>query len=134
MKKAFILFAAIGIITACNNSEPKTGDTKTNETNDETKTAQADITANPAYQTGLEVEAKNDCSTCHRVAEKLTGPSYVDIANKYATAGDTVVAYLSNKIIKGGSGVWGPAAMTPHPALPQADAEAIVKYILLLKQ
>ena len=41
---------------------------------------------------------------------------------------------LSEKIIKGGSGVWGAIPMTPHPAVKQEDAEAMVKYVLLLKK
>ena len=60
------------------------------------------------------------------------GPAYLDVSNKYAGV-DTAVAYLSHKVIAGGSGVWGSLAMTPHAAVSQADAEAMVKYILLLK-
>ncbi len=41
---------------------------------------------------------------------------------------------LAAKIIKGGSGVWGQVPMTPHPNLSVADAEQMVKYILLLKK
>jgi len=35
----------------------------------------------------------------------------------------------SQKIIEGGSGVWGTIPMTPHANLSQADAEQMVKYI-----
>ena len=41
---------------------------------------------------------------------------------------------IAEKIIKGGTGVWGSALMTPHASLAQEDAEAMVKYILLLKK
>jgi len=51
---------------------------------------------------------------------------------KYAGV-DTAVTYLAKKIIAGGSGVWGSVPMTAHPELSQADAEQMVKYILLLK-
>lgn len=91
-----------------------------------------DPSSNPDYQKGLDLVAKNDCLTCHKISEKLIGPAYQDVANKYAGV-DTAVAYLSHKIIMGGSGVWGTVAMTAHPNLAQADAEQIVKYILLLK-
>jgi len=37
---------------------------------------------------------------------------------------------LVKKVLEGGSGVWGEVAMAAHPALPVADAEVIVKYIL----
>ena len=56
----------------------------------------------------------------------------MDVAKKYAGS-DTAIAYLSHKIIAGGQGVWGTVPMTPHPAVAQADAEQMVKYILLLK-
>ena len=77
--------------------------------------------------------AKSDCLTCHKVDEKLTGPPYRDVANKYADLPDTIVTHLADKIRSGGSGVWGEIMMLPHPAISQADAEAMVKYILLLK-
>ena len=47
---------------------------------------------------------------------------------------DTIVSHLAGKIITGGSGVWGPALMTPHPTVSKEDAEAMVRYILLLKK
>jgi cytochrome c len=82
----------------------------------------------------LELASKNDCFTCHQVDDKLTGPSYREVANKYAGMPDTIVTHLAGKVITGGSGVWGQIMMTPHPALSQADAEAIVRYVLLLKK
>ena len=76
---------------------------------------------------------KSDCLTCHKINEKSTGPAYSDVAAKYAPAADTTIQRLAGKIIKGGAGVWGTIPMTPHPQVPQADAEQMVKYILLLK-
>jgi cytochrome c len=78
--------------------------------------------------------SKSDCLTCHKIDEKLTGPPYRDVANKYASYPDTIVAHLANKIKKGGNGVWGEIMMLPHPNISQADAETMVKYILLLKK
>jgi cytochrome c len=62
----------------------------------------------------------------------MTGPSYRDIATKYAGAPNDVITALANTIIKGGSGNWGNVPMTPHPSLSQDDAEAMVRYILEL--
>jgi cytochrome c len=67
------------------------------------------------------------------VSEKLTGPSYKDVAAKYENT-DANITLLAEKIIKGGQGVWGPIPMTPHAALSEADAKQMVKYILLLKK
>ena len=77
--------------------------------------------------------AGSDCLTCHKVDEKVIGPSYRDVANKYENT-EANVKMLAEKIIKGGKGVWGEVAMTAHPAVTQADAEQMVKYILLLKK
>lgn len=72
----------------------------------------------------------SDCFACHTEKEKLVGPTYKDVANKYKTSD---LKPLANKIIQGGSGAWGSIPMTPHPGLAQSDAEKMVKYILSLK-
>ena len=74
----------------------------------------------------------SDCSACHAEAMKLVGPSYKDIAKKYA--GDaTAPEKLVKKIKAGGSGAWGAIPMTPHPNLKDEDAKEMVDYILSLK-
>ena len=130
MKKFFLPILSFSLLIACNSGgskEEKQTDKK------ETSTEVADISANPDYQKGLGILAKNDCLTCHKVDEMLTGPAYRDVANKYAGM-DTAVSYLAKKIISGGSGVWGSVMMTPHQGVSQDDAEAMAKYILLLKK
>jgi cytochrome c len=109
------------------------GETK-NEKQEEEKTDVNDVTKNPEYQKGLELVAKSDCFTCHKIEEQFTGPAYREVAKKYAGMSDTIVAHLAGKILKGGAGVWGQVFMTPHPTLSQEDAEAMVRYILLLKK
>lgn len=76
---------------------------------------------------------KLDCATCHKIDKKVIGPSYLDIAKKYP-ANDKSINYLSDKIIKGGSGVWGAIPMAPHSALKKDDAKKIAKYILSLNK
>ena len=122
----------MAMLAACGggeSTEAKEGESA--ETPAETP-AVVDISENPDYKAGLALIGKSDCLTCHKTTEKLVGPSYVDVAKKYAGS-DTAIAYLSHKIIAGGQGVWGTVPMTPHPAVAQADAEQMVKYILLLK-
>ena len=135
MKKYFVSAALLVLIAACGggSSSSSSSDT-TSAASSETPAAPAstDITANPDYKAGLELIGKNDCLTCHKVSEKLVGPAYKDVAAKYAGS-DTAVTYLAHKIIAGGKGVWGDMAMTPHASLSEADAEQMVKYILLLK-
>ena len=76
--------------------------------------------------------SQSDCRTCHRDDYKLVGPSFKEIAIKYA-AQKTAVNYLSEKIIKGGGGVWGEVKMQPHPTITKTDARKMSKYILSLK-
>ncbi|SIT20611.1 cytochrome c [Filimonas lacunae] len=78
----------------------------------------------------VELMAQSDCLSCHKVREKLVGPSYEEISKKYTTAD---IDTLASKIIKGGQGSFGQVPMTPHPALSTDDAKAMVKYILSIK-
>lgn len=131
MKKYFVTVALLAVIAACNNSGTE------NEASDSSSTEAPaapsnDLSSNPDYQKGLALVASNDCLTCHKVDEKVTGPAYRDVANKFENTPENV-SMLAQKVINGSVGVWGPVAMTPHPALSQADAEQMVKYILLLR-
>lgn len=76
---------------------------------------------------------KSDCIGCHKKDSQLIGPSYKDIAKKYAKT-EKNINLLASKIIKGGTGVWGQIPMTPHPKLSNADAKLMVKYIFSLKK
>ena len=76
---------------------------------------------------------KEDCATCHKIDRKVIGPSYLDIAKKYPM-NDKNIKYLSEKITKGGSGVWGAIPMSAHTAMKKDDAKKIATYILSLKK
>lgn len=73
----------------------------------------------------------SDCKTCHHAVNKLVGPSHTDVAKKYEFT-EANVKYLADKIMKGGTGVWGQLPMSPHPDLSQADAETMARYVLSL--
>ena len=92
-----------------------------------------DVTENPDYLAGLELLPKSDCLSCHKVEEKVVGPAYREVANKYS-ADDQTKTMLAEKVIKGGSGVWGTVPMPPHPTITPEDAKTMVGYILSLKQ
>lgn len=82
---------------------------------------------------GEKLIAKSDCIGCHKLDKKLIGPSYLDIAKKYPL-NDKNIAYLTGKIIKGGSGVWGTLPMSAHASLKKEDAKSMAQYILSLKK
>jgi cytochrome c len=75
---------------------------------------------------------KNACNACHAVDKKLVGPAFKEVAAKYR--GDPKAeAMLVDKVKKGGVGVWGQVPMPPNPQVSDADAKALVKWILSLK-
>jgi len=76
-------------------------------------------------------KAKN-CMACHAEAKKLIGPSYKDVAAKYANDKDAV-AKLSEKVRKGGVGVWGQIPMPANPQVSEAEATTLVKWIMTIK-
>lgn len=80
---------------------------------------------------GAQLIERSDCHSCHNETVKTVGPSYLSVARKYNDSEQTMTN-LAAKIIKGGYGVWGPAAMTAHPTLAEADAIEMVRYILTL--
>lgn len=129
MKKVFGTLAAVVLLMACGGAEKKTNQ----DTAAPAATAANDLSANPDYKAGLKLVASSDCLTCHKTSEKNIGPAYKDVAAKYEN-NDENVKMLTAKIIKGGAGVWGAIPMTPHPQIKEEDAEAMVKYILLLKK
>ncbi|MFT4156234.1 c-type cytochrome [Parafilimonas sp.] len=130
MKKYFVTVAILAVIAACNDSGSKS---ESSDSSESSSAAPAnDPSSNPDYQKGLALVASNDCLTCHKVDEKVTGPAYRDVANKFENTPENV-SMLAQKVINGSVGDWGQVAMTPHPALSQADAEQMVKYILLLR-
>lgn len=77
----------------------------------------------------LELATKNACTACHAPDRKLVGPSYADVAKKYAGQKDAVAA-LSESIRKGGSGKWGPVPMPPQPGLSEADLKTLATWVL----
>jgi cytochrome c len=92
--------------------------------------ATASVTV-PALADQALATSKN-CMACHAVDKKLVGPAYKDVAAKYAadkSATDKLVA----KVMKGGSGVWGPIPMPANPQVNEAEAKKLVAWVLSQK-
>lgn len=81
--------------------------------------------------TGKSIMESLTCKTCHKVDEASIGPAYTEVAKKYEGSNEAV-DHLVNKIIKGGSGVWGETMMPANPDLKEADAKKIVAWVLSL--
>ena len=73
-----------------------------------------------------------NCLACHQLDKKLVGPAYKDIAAKYRTDSGAE-AKLAKKVREGGIGVWGQVPMAPNPAVTEAEARTLVKWILAMK-
>lgn len=124
MKKSLFLLLAAAMM-ACGGNENKG------------EAADEGIAKGPAQTNlndeGLQLIANSDCVACHKVEEKVIGPAYKEVAERYHGS-DTAVSYLARKILEGGAGQWGTVPMTAHPQHNQEEAEKMARYILSLHQ
>ncbi|HUC81268.1 MAG TPA: c-type cytochrome [Flavisolibacter sp.] len=126
MKKTMLILGLVALIASCGGNDKSEPAAKTEAPKTERKLT-------PEEDRGETLIAQNDCLGCHKIDQRLNGPSYREVAEKYA--GQAGIAdTLAQHIIKGHVGTWGDIAMTPHQNLSEADAKAMVAYILSLKQ
>ena len=92
--------------------------------------AAASIAA-PAFA-DLDLAKAKNCMACHALDTKLVGPSYKDVAAKYAGQKDAA-AKLADKIVKGGSGVWGAIPMPANAQVNEAEAKKLAAWVLTVK-
>ena len=86
-------------------------------------------------ESGLALATRLGCTACHGVDRALVGPSFREIAARYApglagTAGATANARLRAKIKAGGAGGWGSVPMPPQSQVADPDARKVVEWIL----
>jgi cytochrome c len=67
------------------------------------------------------------CSGCHQMAGQLVGPGFDAIRARYA--GQEHAAYLRDKIVNGGAGVWGAMPMPPMPTMADDALQQIVAWL-----
>jgi cytochrome c len=83
-------------------------------------------------QADTDMLRKYNCMACHAYEGKRLGPSFKEVAAKYAGQPD-MVEPLAKKIKAGGGGVWGQLPMPAQPQVADADARTLSTYILGLK-
>jgi cytochrome c len=93
-----------------------------------TATALALLVSSPVLASPELARSKN-CNACHHVERKMIGPAFKAIAERYAND-ESARKSLSEKVIKGGAGNWGPTPMPPQASVSPAEAEALVTWIL----
>lgn len=88
---------------------------------------------NALAEDGAALAKKYNCTMCHAVSTKSTGPAFKDIAAKYRADKDAQ-AKMEMKVRSGGAGAWG---KMPMPATPKSvsdgDIKTIVQWTLSLK-
>ena len=79
-----------------------------------------------------ELAQQRTCMACHAVDRKIVGPSYKDVALKYAGQRDAA-NQLAERIMKGGSGVWGAVPMPANPKVSPTEARQLAIWVLSIK-
>ncbi len=77
----------------------------------------------------LNLAKRRACLTCHGVDRRIVGPAFKEVAARYKGQ-DGAAARLAEKVRRGGSGAWGSLPMPPNPDLPEADAAALIQWVL----
>ena len=90
--------------------------------------AAAVLASTPALA-NADLAKKSNCLACHAADKKVVGPSYQDVAKKYASD-KTAEAKLIDKVKKGGSGAWGTMPMPANAQVKDADIKTLVQWIL----
>ena len=90
------------------------------------------LVAGAQAQDAAKLAQDKACLACHQIDKKLVGPSYKEIAKKYA-ADKGAEAKLMKKVREGGTGTWGQIPMPPNAAVSEKEAQILVKWILSQK-
>ena len=91
----------------------------------------AAVIAAPAFA-NADLAQKKNCMACHAADKKLVGPSFKDVAAKYAGQTDAA-AKMVEKIQKGGVGAWGQVPMPANPQVNAEEAKQLAAWVLSIK-
>lgn len=86
----------------------------------------------PEEHPGTQLLAESTCISCHQTEVPSIGPRFLDVAERYHGKSDAT-ATLTEKILKGGSGVWGQVPMPPHPQYNEEQVSQMLDAIFSLK-
>lgn len=87
------------------------------------------LLASPAAFASPELARSKNCVACHHIERKMIGPAYKAVAERYGKD-EAATRTLSERIVKGGGGVWGQMPMPPQPTVSPEEADALAKWIL----
>ena len=80
----------------------------------------------------IELAKNNGCLSCHATNEKIVGPAYAAVADKYKDDKEAV-ANLVQSIQYGSKGKWGRIPMPPHPSMSAGDIKTLAQWVLTIK-
>jgi cytochrome c len=79
-----------------------------------------------------ELAKASGCFSCHSMQEKVVGPAFSAVAQKYAGQADAAPE-LAQSIRNGSVRKWGRAPMPAHGSLEQADIQRLAEWVLTIK-
>ena len=73
------------------------------------------------------------CLSCHALTEKIVGPAYSSVAEKYKGQADAA-ASLVQSIQYGSKGKWGRIPMPAHGTMPAEDLKTLANWVLTVQK
>ncbi|MDP9954849.1 cytochrome c [Epilithonimonas hungarica] len=125
MKRVFLTVVLVMIFSCSKNESSGNKDVIATEPE-----AAPKVVTDPIAE-GQSLIEGSDCLGCHKLNERMIGPSYKEVAEKYENTPENV-EMLAEKIIKGSSGVWGDVPMPAH-GFSKENAKFMAQYILSSK-
>ncbi len=92
----------------------------------------ADMTA-AEQASAKELAQATGCLSCHSLTEKVVGPAYVKVSEKYQADPDAV-AGLVQSIQYGSKGKWGRIPMPAHAQLSADELKMLANWVMTIKK
>jgi cytochrome c len=80
-----------------------------------------------------ELAQASGCLNCHALTEKIVGPAYSSVAEKYKADADAASS-LAQSIQYGSKGKWGRIPMPPHASLSVDDIKTLASWVMTVKK
>jgi cytochrome c len=80
-----------------------------------------------------ELAQASGCLSCHALTEKIVGPAYSTVAEKYKADADAATS-LAQSIQYGSKGKWGRIPMPPHASLSTEDIKTLANWVMTVQK
>jgi cytochrome c551/c552 len=89
----------------------------------------AGASGDPAVAPVARLLEAHACVGCHATDKRVVGPSFREIAQRYAAEGGAA-ARLAAKVRNGGQGAWGAIPMPPATGIPDSELGKLIDWVL----